>query len=292
MLFNDGIIDIFSHWQANDQFGGGTSRFVRQELRRSTKDGNAEGFEQLLAELPRGLQSAGILIVSDLLDSGGSGATVDELAGARGLGKPLIYSCLRKLRKMGIVESVRHWCAPSTHFIDPGAFEELHARRQEFCTYKGGLCRLDRSLEHAHNRVLSLIGEIAEKGGDAEALKSRERKLVKQRISVLSDIYPEMTPDELEIWVTTHQAPVAKGSKAPDMPEPGALAWYRLVDLTGKELLSVDEFGELQELDRVLGAGAVTQWQGVVDVDRTARARTDHTVGRLSFAGTITKSAR
>ncbi len=58
--------------------------------------------------------------------------------------------------------------------------------------------------------------------------------------------------------------------QAPAMPEPGALAWYRLTELTGKELLTAYEYEELQQLDKTLGAGVGGQ-HGMVEFERPAR---------------------
>lgn len=57
--------------------------------------------------------------------------------------------------------------------------------------------------------------------------------------------------------------------QAPDMPEPTALAWYRLTELTGKGPLGAVEFEEAHRLATVLGADIrMVQWVGDVAPDR------------------------
>jgi hypothetical protein len=78
--------------------------------------------------------------------------------------------------------------------------------------------------------------------------------------------------NKVDFAVAMRTANQNRPKRAPAMPEPGALAWYRLTELTGKQLLTADEYGELQALDKVLGA-KVGSRHGQVDVRRAFTVR-------------------
>lgn len=264
------ITSTFLHWMNDDGFSGGTSRHQRQAARRATVDGGDNAFREYLDNLLPGMQSCGILVVDGLLNAGGSGATYAELAQAFGLNPSLVASIIRKLRAMGLVESHRQHQAPSIHFIEPSTFEALRQRRQEFRTYNGGLCRWERTLERAQIKAEKTACDLSAVGADTKPLEDKIAYFAEQRRKVRAQLYPAMGAEELNKWAYTplYEPPVER-KRAPAMPEPTTLAWYRLTELTGKALLTADEYGELQALDRVLGAGVGCR-HGEVQIDRPA----------------------
>jgi DNA-binding MarR family transcriptional regulator len=264
------ITSTFLHWMNDDQFSGGTSRYQRQAARRATVDGTENAFHEYLDNLLPGLQSCGILVIDGLQNAGGSGSTSDELAQAYGLNKSLVAAVIRKLRDMGLVESHRQYKAPSIHFIEPAALETIRQRRREFRTYNGGLCRWERTLERAQSRAEKTACDLSAVGADTSQIERKIARFAEQRRTVRSQLYPQMDAAELNKWAYTPlYVPPTERKRAPAMPEPTTLAWYRLTELTGKALLNADEYGELQALDRVLGAGVGCR-HGEVQIDRPA----------------------
>ncbi|MBK8468038.1 MAG: winged helix-turn-helix transcriptional regulator [Chloracidobacterium sp.] len=250
------ITSTFLHWMNDDGFSGGTSRHQRQAARRASCDGGDDTFHAFLDSLLPGLQACGILVVDGLLNAGGSGTTVDELTQSFGLTKSLVATIIRKLRDMGLIESHRQHKAPSIHIIEAHAFQVLQFRRQEFRTYNGGLCRWERTLERAQNRAEKTACDLATVGADTTQLERKIARLTEQRRRVREQLYPSMSNDDLNKWAYTplYLPPAGRQKQAPTMPEPTALAWYRLTELTGRLTLSESEFAELVELSDMLGA--------------------------------------
>lgn len=267
------IRSTFDHWKADDPFGAGTSAIVRKRLRKEVLADAAEKrqqgqavtdfelqaeYEHKLAALLPGLGPVAILIIHTLRDAGGSGATASELAEAHGLTSSAVSGVLRKLRTIGLVDSRRRYKQASLHFVEPHAFEWITANEEQFRTYKAGVKRLDRALESAQHRSAQIANDAPSEEAQAAAQR-RSGRAANKRFATIKALHPDWTPKEIARFI---YAPVPESTairttrqKAPVMPEPGELAWYRLHELTGKVLLTADEFGELQALDRVLGAG-------------------------------------
>lgn len=97
-------------------------------------------------------------------------------------------------------------------------------------------------------------------------LERRRERAFNRLMAAVALEAPSMTGD-VDFAVAMRTAGQVRKPQAPAMPEPGALAWYRLTELTGKALLTAYEYEELQQLDKALGAG-VGGRHGVVEYDR------------------------
>lgn len=254
---NECIISTFTHWKFDDQFQSGTSRFMRQSARRESMDGDEDSASDILDLLPSGLGALGILVVDALINAGGAGATVGDIASEFGLTKSTVNGIVKKLRDFGLVTSKRYYMAPSVHWIAPDAFKELNERRYEMRTYKIGACRLERTLEHAQNCIEHKI-MIAENAGESTVdLEKKRTKIAERRRPLVHDIYPGMTDEEATRWLYT---PKPTGERPPQAPvhevgEPAVNAWMELFELKGKESLSAGELARLKSLDNLLEAG-------------------------------------
>jgi DNA-binding transcriptional ArsR family regulator len=252
------IITTFDHWKNDDPYGAGTSRVVRDRIRKEVlaeaaqqrergipvndETMRASYIEKLGAKSP-GLGTSAILIIQSLIDAGGSGATAQELADSYSLTTSSVGGVLRKLRALGLIESQRRYKQASLHFIDPQAFEWIAEHVDQFRTHQGGVKRLDQALESAQRR----------------ADKSRAGRVAQKRFATLKALYPSWNDKERAEHIYGGYKP-KRIKQGPAMPEPGQLAWGRLTELTSGEPLDADEFGELQSLNRVLNAKVGTRY--------------------------------
>lgn len=97
-------------------------------------------------------------------------------------------------------------------------------------------------------------------------LERRRERAFNRLMAAVALEAPSLSGD-VDFAVAMRTAGQMRKPQAPAMPEPGALAWYRLTELTGKELLTPYEYEELQQLDKALGAG-VGGRHGVVEYER------------------------
>lgn len=118
--------------------------------------------------------------------------------------------------------------------------------------------------------VYNYCGVLLEAAAPEEQLKiekRRERAFNRLLAAVALDAPALSTKLDFTIAMRLSGARIPQ---APKMPAPGELGWQRLVELTGKERLTADEFGELQALDRALGAGVGVRYGEVVFTHRFA----------------------
>lgn len=237
------LTTTFSHWKADDQFAGGTSRYVRNQIQMQVKADDPQVVKDAIEQLPAGLQAAGILVVDTMIKAGGSGATVGEIADDHGLAPSLVASIIRKLRGMGLVHSERRYMLSSLHFIEPDAFKQLHDRRHEMRTYNGNLCRYERTLEKAQNALQKRRTGFAEIGEDTTRIDAKITRIAERRRPALAILYPELSTCELTKWLYNAYVP-APGVKAPVMPTPGHLAAAQRKQ-GGDEMSIYDAYAEL-----------------------------------------------
>jgi hypothetical protein len=119
----------------------------------------------------------------------------------------------------------------------------------------------DASAMHNYYGFLLEAAPPEEKG----KIKIRRDRAFERLMAAVALEAPQM-PKKLDFTIAMRLSG-ARIPQAPAMPAPGDLAWFRLTELTGKALLTADEFGELQALDRVLGAGVNGRY-GAVAFDR------------------------
>ena len=202
--------DNFDHWKHDDQYGKGTSSVVRSALRAEALAEREPGdddfavvdrYRAKLAELHPGLQVMGIPIIDCMLQHPGVGSTASELAAEFGLTISSVNGVLRKLRVMGLVESMRQYKAPSLHFIYDNAFQQIDERAHEFRTYNGGVNRLAKSLEKAQAHTETRIAINQATGQDTAPLESRHQRIVQQRRRALAVLHPEWTDRDLHSWI-------------------------------------------------------------------------------------------
>lgn len=219
----------------------------------------------LISSMPSGLSVFGPPIVKCLIESGGTGCTLADLMLASGASKSRVSSVLKILRDAGLVESERHPLAPSVHYakrldLFTAVKQELQPRQR---TFGLGIHRADRNLERLQ-RCAERDRQLAEKEDDREAVALADKRLARldsKRKVTVQQIHEWMNPKQVADHV--HSPNVGHrfskmslhfGRKAPDQ-SPTAHAWDRLTELTGKPLLTDQEFAELYHLDSVLKAG-------------------------------------
>lgn len=283
------LISTFDHWKADDPYDRGTSRIVRDRTRREVLTAAAAAraagepladaeltalYEQKLAALAPALGPDAILALHTLHQAGGSGLTVAELVEAHGMTNSAAGAILRKLRGLKLVESQRRYKEPSLHFVAPAAFDWIAEHQAEFRTYQAGVKRLDKALESAQRRADQVASNKDAQATHRNSATKRAGKCANKRFATLRVLHPDWSDKEIARFIYA-QVPDRTDSKstrqhAPEMPAPGVLGWNRLVELTGKERLTADEFGQLQALDRALGAGVNGRY-GEVVYDRPAR---------------------
>ena len=210
-LFSGNLItSTFDTWKADDQYSSGTSSVVRAALRaealaeREPGDDDSEVVDRYrakLAELHPGLQVMAIPIIDYMQQHPGVGTTAQELAAEFGLTLSSVNGVLRKLRAMGLVESMRQYKAPSLHFIYDNAFQQIDERAHEFRTYNAAVNRLAKSLEKAQAHTETRIAINQATGQDTAPLESRHQRIVQQRRRALATLHPEWTDRDLHSWI-------------------------------------------------------------------------------------------
>lgn len=286
---------LYTSHKADDAFARGTARWAREvieaEKRRLTADNPAYAaasiaYKKALASKPMsmaemsqligaehlanyrdlltsaaadflpGLGTYGLLVIADLLDNPHS--TRKEIAERRGLKVSAVANVLRKFDawELVTVEQADTFGAPKHYVLVGDVFGEIEAKLPEAKTYRIGIQRLDRRLESAQVWAQRTADDESKSEEERAFAAKRVNRIANQRCATVAIFHPELSREEIAKHIIT-PAFVAKPkpAQAPTMPEPGALAWQRLYELTGKETLSADEYGELQQLDRTLGAG-------------------------------------
>lgn len=116
-------------------------------------------------------------------------------------------------------------------------------------------------------------------GADTTQLERKIGRFTEQRRKVRSQLYPHMSCSALNKWAYTPlYLPPAEHKRVPAMPEPTALAWFRLTELTGKGPLGAHEYEEAHRLATVLGADIrMVQWAGDKNINRSTPAIHDVT---------------
>ena len=270
------LVDLY---KADDAYQTHTSPAVRKQTRRILRDHDQSGHRiegvtmaALLAVIPSGLSIFAIPLIAALLAAGGTGCTYVDLVAATGGTKSRVAAIVRILRYFGLVESHTAPFTPSIHFIVPNAFALIHDDvTPRLRTYGAGVTRLDRDLER---QAAGNERRAANKDLSDDERKQAERRAARakhRRMETFAHLHPEWSKAEVTDYVYAATPPrIERTPRAPQMPAPGELAWFRLTTLTGKERLTADEYGEMQTLDRVLNAGVAGR-NGEVVFDRPSR---------------------
>ena len=144
---------------------------------------------------------------------------------------------------------------------------EVQARAVTMRTYGLGQKREIADATALYNYCGDLLKTAPE--ADHRKIETRRERAFTRLMAAVALEAPSMAGN-VDFAVAMRGAGQMRKPQAPAMPEPGALAWYRLTELTGKELLTADEYDELQQLDKTLGAG-VGGRHGMVDYERPSR---------------------
>lgn len=205
------------------------------------------------ADFLPGLGTFGLLTIIDLLDNPGSCSK--DIAVRRGLKVSSVRGALQKLARWELVESEQEFGAAKTYTLVDDVFGEIAEKMPEAKTHIIGIQRLDTRLQSDQAWAQKAANE-AESEEERRLSEKRVNRLAEQRMATVPALHPDMDEDEVKRFVyTPHFVPAPAKPTAPDMPEPSALAWYRLTELTGKVELCEAELLELFALNDDLGAG-------------------------------------
>lgn len=211
---------------------------------------------QAAADFLPGLGTFGLLVIADLLDNPGSDR--QSIAQRRGLKVSSVAGVMRKLERWELVEidQAETFGARKHYTLVADVFGEIAERLPEAKTYKIGVQRLDSRLQNAQAWAEKEAAE-AKAAGDAEAERLANKRVMRiqqQRLETVPNVFPHLEKTDVAqiIYTPIHMAHTRQ-TQAPAMDEPGALAWYRLCELTGK-LLTGGELVELFTLSAELNA--------------------------------------
>lgn len=214
------------------------------------------------------LGSFGLLVLSYLLCN--PGRPRQQIADALGIPVKTVAKVLRKLEAWGAVIADRaDVLAPKEYTLVDDVWAVIAERLPEAKTYKIGVQRYDKVLQAqqvsaekvAQSAAAALEAakdEAQRSTAEATALAAAKRftQVSNKRLHTMSYLRPDLSADEIQRFVLTPPCAILERSvTAPAMPEPTTVAWYRLVYLTGKEIVTTEEFAELYTLNTTLGAG-------------------------------------
>ena len=210
------------------------------------------------------LGPAALLLIDASVEHGD--LTYDEFSQHTGLKYGTLHRAMSKLLKREIYQDDREGMT-KRFSLRVDWLSEVQAQAVTMRTY--GLARKREMIDakSIHDYCSQLLTTAAP--ADQPKLERRRERAFNRLMAAVALEAPAMA-NKVDFAVAMRAANQIRPKRAPAMPEPGALAWYRLTELTGKERLTADEFGELQALDRALGAGVAGR-HGVVEYDRPSR---------------------
>ena len=190
----------------------------------------------------------------------------DEFTQHTGLKYGTLHRAMTKLQKREIYQADRDGMI-KRFTLCCDWLSEVQAQAVTMRTY--GL-QQKRELADA-KAVFDYCSQLIATAAPAEQPKlERRRERAFNRLMAAVALEAPSMAGNVDFAVAMRTAGQMNKPQAPAMPEPGALAWYRLTELTGKELLTAYEYEELQQLDKTLGAG-VGGRHGMVEFERPAR---------------------
>lgn len=218
----------------------------------------------VLGPLVASLGPAALLLIDASVEHGD--LTYDEFSQHTGLKYGTLHRAMSKLLKREIYQDDREGMT-KRFSLRVDWLSEVQAQAVTMRTY--GLARKREMIDakSIYDYCSQLLTTAAP--ADQPKLERRRERAFNRLMAAVALEAPAMA-NKVDFAVAMRAANQIRPKRAPAMPEPGALAWYRLTELTGKERLTADEFGELQALDRALGAGVAGR-HGVVEYDRPSR---------------------
>lgn len=274
----------YDTYKGDDAFLTGTAKPVRARVKRTARemaDIDGATYPALMEVIPSGLSTFAIPMVTALLEAGGTGCTLDDLRAASGASVSRVRSVLATLSNAGLVESHRQYKAQSIHFIVPDAFDRIKREvAPKLRTYGLGVHRLDKQLEQVQHWAEKEADEAREEGDTDKARMAeyRAQRAAKRREPLLAHLHPDWDDAMIDDQVYASVYSPQRTPQAPEMPPAGDLSWYRLCELTGKNLLTQAEFVELWELNQLLGAGVPFAPDGLAE-QLSRRDAWDHNLG-------------
>lgn len=154
------------------------------------------------ADFLPGLGTFGLLVVADLCEHPES--TRQDIAARRGLTKWAVSNVLRKLEAWGLAESTQEetFGAPKVYAVTYDVFGQIAEKLPTAKTYKIGVQRLDRRLEHAQ-RAAEQAAEAAATEEARRLAAKRVTRLAEQRIPTLAALHPNLSMQEVARYVYT-----------------------------------------------------------------------------------------
>ena len=218
-------------------------------------------YPAILGPLVASLGPVALLMIDASVEHGD--LTYDEFSQHTGLKYGTLHRAMSKLLKREIYQDDRDGMT-KRFSLRADWLSEVQAQAVTMRTY--GLQRKREMIDA--KSIYDYCSHLMTTAAPAEQPKiERRRERAFNRLMAVVALEAPTLTGKVDFAVAMRTAGQSRPKRAPAMPEPGALAWYRLTELTGKALLTADEYGELQALDRVLGAGVGCR-HGEVQIDR------------------------
>lgn len=221
-------------------------------------------YSAILGPLVASLGPAALLMIDCSVEHGD--LTYDEFSQHTGLKYGALHRAMRKLISREIYEDDRDGMTKRfTLRVD--WLSDVQAQAVTMRTY--GLQRKREMIDakSIYDYCTQLLTTAAP--ADQPKLERRRERAFTRLMAAVALEAPALAKN-VDFAVAMRSAGHRQPKRAPAMLEPGTLAWYRLTELTGKKLLTADEYGELQQLDKLLGAGVGCR-HGEVQFDRPSR---------------------
>jgi len=189
------------------------------------------GYVTILNTLTKSLGPVALRVIDALTEC--DGQSNGEIAKGFSLSEGSVSRACTALERMGVIESKRDGLK-KCRYLNP---EWVAIIRTMLPRMKTNGLRHKRALAYAaeaYNHCVHLLKTETDPQ-KCEKIKRRQERAQDRLIALADQEAPGLADNES---FTKEVQAVTSTAKAPEMPEPGVLAWHRLVDLTGKGLLT------------------------------------------------------
>lgn len=221
-------------------------------------------YSAILGPLVASLGPVALLMIDASAEHGD--LTYDEFSQHTGLKYGTLHRAMSKLLKREIYQDDRDGMT-KRFSLRVDWLSEVQAQAVTMRTYGLQQNRKIADAKSEYEFFSKLLATAAP--ADQPKLKRRRERAFTCLMAAVALEAPALNGN-VDFAVAMRTANQSRPKRAPAMPEPLELSWYRLTELTGKPLLTADEYGELQHLDKLIGA-KVGGRHGEVHFDRPSR---------------------
>jgi len=220
-------------------------------------------YTRVLNPLVASLGPTALLMIDASVEHGD--LTYDEFCQHTGLKYGTLHRAMSKLLKRDIYADDREGLTKSFS-LRSDWLSEVEAQAHTMRTFGLRQKREIADAEAQYTYVGMQMEAVAQE--DQSKLRRRQEKAFNRLLAAVAMDEPALTQDRAFVLGLRAHLETKRQPQAPTMPDPGALSWYRLTELTGKVPLSPAEYEEAHKLATVLGADiSMVQWSGDVAPD-------------------------